>query len=494
VAHLDTYIDAVLEEQDKVLLCEASACLRAGARRAAYITIWLATAEALRRKFVEAQRFDGDAGKIVGEIEQLEAKHTAIDGLLIDRAAAYGFVSDAEKQRLRHLYENRNVYGHPYEESPSEEAIIAAASDAVEIVLGRPTRLRHGYLKRQVERLTSDTTFLADHQPAVQAFADQVCQRSAKNLRPWFIRKLLDALDPLFADPSQDLLRRRGVWILWRILLTDLSIFDAWDPADDLPNHRRVLPGILAAPQLFGAISPHAQDIVVNVLCQDAAADGHSLELLWLLKQDVAFTPRHHSQFAALLDAMPVTQLTGRGLPLVAYWSKVVDGLASHSWGPQNEATDVLRLAGPSQAADLDAAAQEVLGRNVMQAAEGTAWGAVRFLNGLADTEPPWPATLVEGAAVEPFLAENGQVRLKPGQMESAVRSLRSLVLARRNAVIDRIRDGIAGGTVRDPFLFSHQRPTVLDTLAVLVTDPELVRVSEIADAIAHKEVSEAAI
>jgi len=75
MADLDSYMDEVLEEQDKILLREASHCLRTGARRAAYITVWLATAEALRRKFFLAQTFDGQAGQIVGLIQQREADH-----------------------------------------------------------------------------------------------------------------------------------------------------------------------------------------------------------------------------------------------------------------------------------------------------------------------------------------------------------------------------------------------------------------------------------
>ncbi len=69
---------------------EASDCLQVGARRAAYITVWLATAEALRRKFTEAQTFDGQAGQIVGEIQRSEANHKAVDSLLITKAKDYG--------------------------------------------------------------------------------------------------------------------------------------------------------------------------------------------------------------------------------------------------------------------------------------------------------------------------------------------------------------------------------------------------------------------
>lgn len=491
MADLQAYVDAVLEEEDKVLLREASDCLAAGARRAAYITVWLATAEALRRKFFAAQTFDGQAGQIVGRIEQREASHKAIDGLLIDKAREYGFVSDSESQRLRHLYENRNIYGHPYEESPTEEAVLAAAADAVDVVLGRDVRLRHGYLDRQVERLTGDTAFLADDPASVATFAEQVHRRSGADLRLWLVRKMLAALAPIFADPSQDLLQRRGVQFLRAFLLAEPAVFDDWDAADDLPDHPDVLPGLLADASLFGHVSDHAQDIVVNVLVQRAPADPSFLELLWDLKEDGALRQSHEEQFDALIDAMPLPRMTGRGIPLRAYWPRVVAGLASHSWDPQNSAISTLRAAGPDEIAELDVTDQEELGRQVMQAAEGTAWRAENLLGQLTHTDPAWPPKLVEGAAVEPFLAVDGQIRLKPLQAARALRGLTSLDEAARDAVITRIRNGVNTGEVRDAFWFTHEREDVLAALRALATEPGLGRVAEIADAVEQKEVAE---
>ena len=492
MADLDSYVDTVLEEQDKVLLREASECLRAGAGRAAYITVWLATAEALRRKFVLAQTFDGQAGQIVGQIQQREAAHKAIDSLLIEKARDYGFVSDAEAQRLRHLYENRNIYGHPYEQSPSDAAVVAAAADAVEVVLGRDVRLRHGYLDRQVSRLTGDTTFLADDPTAVEAFAKQVHRRSGSDLHMWFVRKILTALAPIFADPSQDLLQRRGVQFLRAFLLADPTVFEDWEAADDLPDHPDVLPGALADGDLFGRISNHAQDIVVNVLAQRAPADPAFLGPLWQLRQDGVLAARHLEQVDAILETLPLNRMAGRGLPLTAYWTKVVAGLASHSWDPQNAAISALRNAGPEQVAELDAEAQEELGRQIMQAAEGTAWRATNLLGELGTASPPWPGKLVEGAAVEPFLAVDGRVRLKPREAARALRGLTGLDPTHRDVVIDRIRDGIRAGEVRDPFLFSHERNEIVESLRPVASEPGMARVTEIAEAIEVKPLPEA--
>ena len=467
-----------------MLVEEASSCLATGARRAAYITLWLATAESLRRKFFEAQTFDGQAGQIVGQIQQREADHKAIDGLLIGKAKDYGFVSDNEATRLQHLYENRNVYGHPYEQSPSDEAVLAAAADAVEIVLARPVALRHGYLDRQVTRLTSDTAFLSDDRQAVEQHADLVHARSATDLHVWFVRKLVAALDTVFADPGNDLLQRRGVWFLRGFLLAEPAIFDEWETAEDLPDHPTVLPALLAVKEILQLVSDHARDIVVNVLCQAAATDPHHLTLLWDLKEDGALAERHKDQLANTVAGLPLHRLSGTGLPLTAYWRRIVGRLAGHSWDPQNEAIRVLRAAGPEQVGSLDPAAQRELGRNVMQSAEGNAWSAVNLLGELSRTEPRWPAEFIRGVAMEPFLAVDGAVRLKTGQMLRAVLTLEAVEEEQRNEIIDAIRDGVFGGPVRDPFGFNHCRPEALQELTTAAQRDGLERIAEIQEAL----------
>jgi hypothetical protein len=67
---LEQQIASTLDDEDKTLLKEASACLEAGANRAAYVTVWLSIAEALRRRFAAVAVQDQEAGRILGEIER----------------------------------------------------------------------------------------------------------------------------------------------------------------------------------------------------------------------------------------------------------------------------------------------------------------------------------------------------------------------------------------------------------------------------------------
>ena len=142
---LSGYADEITAEDDLPLFEEAVRSAGIGALRAAYMMIWLACAESLKRRFREAKLRDDTAGKIVGEIEDQEKEHRAIDKYLLDQAHEYGFLSDSGQAMLNQVYEMRCLYAHPYQEAPSPEKVTDAAATVVELVLSKPVKLRHGY-------------------------------------------------------------------------------------------------------------------------------------------------------------------------------------------------------------------------------------------------------------------------------------------------------------------------------------------------------------
>ncbi len=480
---LQQYVDAVLDDDDRVLMAEASNCLAAGAPRAAYLMVWLAIAESLRRKFVASEPRDDVAGKIMGEIRQREAAHKAVDALLIERAAEYGLITDAEKTRLRHLYERRNVFGHPYEESPSVQIVKAAAAEAVEIVLSRQLVLRHGYLEQQVRRLTTDETFLSDDDVSVSDYARIVHSRSAQDLRVWFVKKMWQGLEAVFADPSFDRLQRRGIWFMRAFLLEDPGIFGTWDPVDDLPDHKSVIAGILADEDLFTHLSEHAGDIVINVLVDQAASDPMSLPLLFGLVEAGVLSGRQRADADDVIAGYPLARVVRAGLPLRAYAHRVIDDLSIHTWDVQNAAMRHVTNAGPTGIAELDDELQEDLGRNVLQAADGNAFAAQDFLNAMPDGQI-WPAAFIRGLVVEPFISESGELRLKPLETKRAVRTLASIPQPERDAVIDHLLAGLDVGKPRSAWEFKQHQPEVVKLLRGLATESDLPRVGEIANAV----------
>src|SRR3982750_1146956 len=128
----DNLAARIVTDEDKVLFCEATNAARASALRCAFIAVWLSCAESLKRKFKESAQTDNAAGVVVGVIETKEQNHQAIDGYVLSEAKSYGLISDAEFTQLDGVYEQRCIYGHPYEQAPLSAQLGAAAAIVVE--------------------------------------------------------------------------------------------------------------------------------------------------------------------------------------------------------------------------------------------------------------------------------------------------------------------------------------------------------------------------
>lgn len=235
---LSDYANNILSAEDHPLYDDAVEAGKAGAFRAAYVMLWLACAESLKRRFREAQKRDGAAGKIVGDIEAKERDHRAVDKFVLEKAHEYGFISDSGLTVLNHVYEMRCIYGHPYEEAPSQEQVSHAAAVVVEHVLSKPVKLRHGFGKQLLKSLLEERSFLDDQQTAVEAFAKDILPRLDESIHGWLLDNYWSELEKISGDSSLAVFSRRGIWFSRTMLLevgVDAFSNDDWhDTGGDL--------------------------------------------------------------------------------------------------------------------------------------------------------------------------------------------------------------------------------------------------------------------
>ena len=451
--------------------------------RVAYIGVWLAIAEGLRRKFTDMAPRDNVAARHLGEIEAREAQHKAIDAMLIRKAGEYGFVTDAEETRLRHVYENRNVFGHPYEQRPTRELIVAAAAEAVGVVLGRETQLREGYLSEQVRRFRVMLAFIDDAYPALEEYAKGVHRRSARDLRVWFLRKLWRALEPLYADQSLDLFHRRGEHFCATFIREEPSVLDGWDAVADIPTFPKTLSNVFAAPDLFAALDQHPGDIVVGLLVEGAATHAKTLGQAYELLQAGDPTDRQHERLSEAVATAPLARLVSAGIPLGAFIPSVIADLRSHNWYVQNPAADAVRQAGAGELADVPDDELRELGRNVAQAAEGTAGDAVRLIETLP-ASGPWPSAFIEGLIKEAFVHQSGEIRFKDRYLAGVLRAILGVAPGDRGPLIKAVVSDINNGYPRDPPRFVKGVGDICQTIRHVAAGDHLGDLRSIADAL----------
>lgn len=467
---LSKYQTSIRSTEDLILFSEAVGAYRAGAPRAAWIMLWLCCAESLKRKFKELAPRDNMAGRVAGEIVRKEELRQSVDAYILDEAKKYGFISNSEHARLRYIYEQRCIFGHPYEEQPRDEALLAAAADVVGVVLSRPTKLRHGFIKEQIRLLTQNSAYIDDLQDSVATYASGVVLRVDESLHQFFLEQLCMALEPIARDESVLVLFRRGVWFAAAYLqAVGISALSGWDPAIDLTKWPETLSRVLATPGVFNSIGGHAGDIVVGLLIQDALASPAQLSRLSELFDGGLLSPRQTDRLRQAVLDLPLASVAQSNVNPAQYVDRIIAELKTLTWPRQNPAIDVVANMGAAGVSRLNMKQQFLLGNNVLQSADGYSKTAILFLRRLGVADPVWPAAFIEGVVTECFLNDEGVIRFKTRVLDHALKTWRAVPEAERLPAADRIVERIRHGRVRLAFGETGARDEAVAAIELLV-------------------------
>jgi len=445
---LCNYASNILAAEDHPLFDDAVEAGKAGALRAAYVMIWLACAESLKRRFSEAQKRDGAAGKIVGEIETKEREHKAVDKFVLGKAHEYGFVSDSGHTILNHVYEMRCLYGHPYEEAPSQEQVSHAAAVVVEHVLSKPVKLRHGFGKQLLKSLLEDRSYLDDQETAVVAFTKDILPRLDESIHGWLLDNYWEELEKLSDDSSMAIFSRRGTWFCRRMLTeVGVDVFSPDDWHDRSSRFPKTLMRICSIADIFKDIGKHAQDSLVGLILAESSTRASVLTHLERLNNNSALSKRQQERLTEHVSEMQSSAIRSAGLSTKTCYGKLIDAMKSHNWYVQNPAIDLVVSNGPDQAAELDEDQQVNLGRNLLQAGEGNAGSAKEFLAKLSQDRTSWPLNVVRGIALESFTNENYEIRFKDRHLHRVLSALDHLKDIQQDQLIVEITASVNAGT-----------------------------------------------
>ena len=447
---LISYANNIFSTEDYPLFDEAIKAGKTGALRASYLMIWLACAESLKRRFREAQKRDGAAGRIVGEIESKEREHKAVDKFVLTKAHKYGFVSDSGNTILNHIYEMRCLYGHPYEEAPSQEQVSHAAAVVVEHVLSKPVKLRHGYGEQLLKSLLHEPSFLDDQQTAVEAFARDILPRLDESVHGWLLENYWAELEKFVSDSSMSLFSRRGTWFSRTMLMeVDVEVFshDQWH--DGTSKFPKVLMHVCGIAGVFAEIGKRAQDSLVGLILAESRTRASVLTHLERLNNDNALTDRQQDRFIERISEMEISAIYSAGLSTRFCYGRLIDAMKSYSWYAQNPAIDLVVSNGRHRAAELGEEQQVNLGRNILQCAEGEGRSASRFLEELSKDGSSWPFDVLRGIALESFTNENNQIRFKFRHLGQVISALSQQNEKQQDQLISEIAASVDEGTFR---------------------------------------------
>jgi len=454
---ISLYAARIHDDEDRPLFDDAVKAAEAGALRGAYVMVWISCAESIKRRFREAQKRDGAAGKIVGEFDQKEKDHKSVDKFVLDKAREYGFITDTAHAILLNIYEMRCIYGHPYEQAPLPEQVSHAAAMVVEHVLSQPVRLRHGYADSLLKSLIQYKNFLDDQGPVVATFAGEIVLKIDERIHAWFLDKYWKELEKIADDASQKLFFRRGIYFCRAMLAKSGPLFtpDDWHAAAG--KYPKILIPVVLGKPLFASIGERAQDSLIGFALDQSSERATILQYVDGLMQEQALSERQKDRFLKCVDEMEFGDLRSARLSLGVCFKRLLAELKSHNWYKQQPAVEIIAGTGPEEIRKLDTQDQIVLGRNVLQVADGGERSARRLLVDLGESPKLWPEPFIQGIAIECFVNEADQVRLKCDRLKLVLKILDGLDESVREAIVTMIAKAISEGTPKDLSLLNRE-------------------------------------
>ncbi len=464
---LRKYIDQIIEIEDIPLVEEADKAAGCGAFRAAYIMIWIACAESLKRRFREAGRRDGNAGGVSRHIQDMESRHEAVDRKLLDEAKKYGFITDSEYTELMHIYDMRCVYGHPYEQAPSEEQVIHAVAIVVKNVLSKTVKMREGFVAQLLDKMTKEIHYLDDQDNVISDFAREIITKIDKSVFGYMLIKYWKELERISTDATMTVFYHRGIIFTQAVLLaSDFEVFtdDEWH--NKVCEFPQTLINVFSLPVLYHKVGSKAQDVLVGEIIERSEARPSIIQILEGIEVAECLSQRQKERFHEQIAIMKSSNLYNAKLSLSLCFETVICDLSSRNFYVQNPAVEFISSCGYQQVERLGEIKQCLLGRNILQAAEGGAVKAKSFIRELTQNLSGYSLSFIEGIVLECFTNESNEIRFKSECLNMVLMVLDKLNENERSEIIDKLIGSINIGQPKYSLIMKSELEEVLSLLA----------------------------
>ena len=422
------YLQKIKNKEDKILVGECLKIIECKQYRAAYILIWIACVESIIRRFKDIMQFDNEAGKFYGKITKIEEGRQATDKNVILYAKNYGFIDDIEYAKLLNIYQLRCIFVHPYNQSPSKEELDAAISNVVDIVLAKPLLLTKGYISRELEKLTTKKEYIGDYFDAIISYAEEFYQKIDKTLLEYFIEKYWKALETFVYKPEQKIFLNRGVLITKYLLskygqnLIKTNSFHEIVLANDfVPLY------ILTEPELYNELNGRTKDTIVANAINSEQYKYNKIKLLEPLYINECLSQQNKTLVENCLSVLTIEAAEQYNFSLFFVYNQIIAKLKSCNWYEQSPAIKFIRIRSISELCVLTDKQQEILGRNILQVANGNENEANNYLDEIKKNPNRYPISYIKGIIFEVFINEEIFIRYKDRKIKEVVEIIENL-------------------------------------------------------------------
>jgi len=217
---------------------------------------------------------------------------------------------------------------------------------------------------------------------------------------------------------------RRGIWFLRAFLSSvGISFYTSTQWHDFCSRYPQTTQAIfLSDITLFQQLGGLAKNYIINYSLSQSALRPTLLEKLQNLIESNLLSQPQLRRF----NESTIYSVAAAGLKVPIAFPVIIEALKSHNWYSQNSAATLIDTNDRAQIGELTPADRELLGRNILQAAQGDSGSSIELLSKYAEDPSGLPVELIKGIVFECFINEQNQFRLKDAHALEALRLLAS--------------------------------------------------------------------
>ncbi|QXM06623.1 hypothetical protein [Crassaminicella indica] len=457
ICNLDELKNKVLDEDDRRMLNEIILCTRSKAYRAAYIMTWICIAESIKGKIKNMSKYDGQALKVLNDIEDKEKYHKSTDEMIMQQAKKLNILNEVAIKRIQHIREMRHVYAHPRNAEPKQFELVSALNIAVEEVLSKSFKLRHEYVKELIDKMSSEQSLLHDNKASVYEFAKKrkkLIQKSAYRL---LFEQIARELNDTINVPERQWVTRRLIWFS-DAFFEDEEILENIKPFSISDLGSAIL---LTNFNLWQFASQEMRDSIVNrLLMQKEDGVGYNKKVYYLplgierlnmlYKGGYLRGKINKEKFINSIFEMPFYRLNLKDIEINLIIDRIIKELKSYDWHiHQNPAVRALKELDMSEIEKVNSEKLEELGRNILQAAEGRSDECVNYIQTMKENRTN--KYIFKGIFKECFINEKTEFRFKFKYIKNVINYLiENIDEAFKTQIIDEMIENYSNAKPKD--------------------------------------------
>lgn len=414
---------SIYNENDKVLFKEVVTCYNAGAYRAAFVMTWIMIAESLKEKLKSMANKDGALQKFIKKME--EGKINSIDSELITESQKVGIIDEIEMVKLKYIQTLRNRYAHPNSVSPHGDEVISALRVGIYSVLIKKPLLRHGYIKNLISKMESDYHFIEDDKDFVADFTKSIVHRISEDAHVFVLRESLKKLDLMDKDKTIDLRFKLRIFNFINIFLEEVGADlneEKWNIEFCINEYPLQTAALLINEKLFSTINDDMKIRVISSSLEPirdgktGVAKPYSINLVNKLYKENLFPKSKeehlYKKLTNILETYPYKILISASITFEELYSRVIADFKSANWYRQKDASEYIWSV-KSEWLKVSGDKQIILGRNILQAADGKSDGARALIYKIFSENIESNQNVVYGILLEIVVNEKDIFRFK---------------------------------------------------------------------------------